>query len=263
MRTFKTKKYLGQNFLFDPSILRKIINVAQINKDDIVVEIGAGYGNLTLLLANSCNRVIAIEYDKELFYSLNQKTKNIPTIETVHCDALEYNYELLEKFKVVANIPYYITKPILLRLIKAKEHIESITLTIQKEVAQRIVAKPNSKDYGFLTLVIQYYTEPKIAFLIPAGAFRPKPKVDSAVIHMKFLPEPRVKVSDERLFFRVIKESFNKRRKTISNALSNLSSEIVEILTTCNIDPKRRAETLSIEEFQKITEAIHLLKKEP
>lgn len=256
----RPKKYLGQNFLFDPSILKKIIDVADIHQEDTIIEIGAGYGSLTLLIAEVSKRVIAIEYDEELYKILCENIKNSSNIEAINCDALKYPYENHDRIKVVANIPYYITTPILFRLIEARKHLDSITLTLQKEVAERIVAKPGGKDYGFLSLSIQYFADAQIKFIIPAGAFRPIPKVDSAVIHLEILEKPRVHVSDEKLFFRIIKAGFSQRRKTILNALKTIEPDIKESLIITGIDANRRAETLSIVEFQKLSEAI-LLKK--
>lgn len=252
----RTKKYLGQNFLFDPSILNKIVIAANINPEDTVVEIGAGYGSLTLLLAETAKRVIAIEYDEELFEQLSENIRFAENVEAVHCDALKFDFEELERFKVVANIPYYITTPIIFRLIDARKNIESVTLTIQKEVAERIIAKPGKKDYGVLSLSVQYYTEPEIKFIIPAGAFRPVPIVDSAVIHIRMLQSPRIAVSDERLFFRLIKAGFSQRRKTILNALKTVDADIKEILAKTGIDSNRRAETLSMDDFGRLCEAI-------
>lgn len=248
------KKYLGQNFLFDPSILRRIIEAANIKHYDTAVEIGPGYGTLTKLLAGVAKKVIAIELDYELYEKLKDELKEFKNIELIHGDALKYPYERLEPFKVVANIPYYITTPIILRLIEARKNLISMTLTIQKEVAQRIVGKPNTKDYGVLSIAIQYYGIPELKFIIPKGAFRPVPKVDSAVIHIEMFDKPRVIVTDEKLFFRIVKIAFSQRRKTLSNSLKSISKDIKEILINAEIDPNRRAETLSLEEFARITD---------
>lgn len=256
------KKRLGQHFLFDPSILHRIINIAQITSDDTVVEIGPGAGRLTKMIAEVAKEVIAIELDLGLYEKLKEDIKDIKkfnNIELIHGDALKYPYEKLKPFKVVANIPYYITTPIIFRLLEASQKIknlESITLTIQKEVAQRIVAKPCTKDYGVLSIAIQYYGKPELKFIIPGGAFRPAPKVDSALIHIKIFDKPKVMVLDEKLFFRIIKTAFAQRRKTLSNALKTISSDIKEILISAGIEPKRRAETLSIEEFAKFSNAL-------
>jgi 16S rRNA (adenine1518-N6/adenine1519-N6)-dimethyltransferase len=248
------KKYLGQNFLFDPSILRRIIEAANIKHNDTVVEIGPGYGTLTELLAGVAKKVIAIELDYELYQKLKDELKEFRNIEPIHGDALKYPYEKLEPFKIVANIPYYITTPIIFRLIEARKNLISMTLTMQKEVAQRIIAKPNTKDYGVLSLAVQYYSNPELKFIIPKGAFRPVPKVDSAVIHIEILDRPRAIVVDEKLFFTIIKTAFAQRRKMLSNSLKSISQDIKEILIDAGIDTDRRAETLSLEEFAKITD---------
>lgn len=250
------KRRLGQNFLFDPSILKRIVDTADIKHDDTVVEIGPGHGTLTKMLAGVAKKVITIELDYELYEKLKNELKEFKNIELIHGDALRYAYERLEPFKVVANIPYYITTPIIFRLIETRKNLKSMTLTIQKEVAQRIVGKPNTKDYGVLSIAVQYFGDPKLKFIIPKGAFRPVPKVDSAVIHIEIFDSPKVIVTDERLFFRIIKTAFAQRRKTLSNSLKSISKDIKEILLNAKIDPNRRAETLSIEEFAMLTEMV-------
>lgn len=249
------KKYLGQNFLFDPSILHRIVEAADITRNDTVVEIGPGLGTLTKILAGVAKKVIAIELDLELYTKLKEEIEEM-NIELIHGDALKYPYEELEPFKVVANIPYYITTPIIFRLIETRKNLKSITLTIQKEVAQRIVGKPNTKDYGVLSIAVQYYGKPELKFIIPKGAFRPVPKVDSAVIHIEILEKPKVIVRDEKLFFRIVKTAFAQRRKTLSNSLKSISKDIKEILINARIEPIRRAETLSIEEFARLAELV-------
>lgn len=249
------KKHLGQNFLFDPSILYRIVKASGITHNDIVVEIGPGPGTLTKLLSKTAKKVIAIELDLELYTKLKEEIEGF-NIELIHGDALKYPYEELEPFKVVANIPYYITTPIIFKLIEARKNLKSMTLTIQKEVAQRIVGKPNTKDYGVLSIAVQYYGEPQLKFIIPKAAFRPVPKVDSAVIHIDILERPRVTVSDDRLFFRIVRTAFSQRRKTLSNSLKSVSKDIKEILISAGIEPIRRAETLSIEEFARIADLV-------
>ena len=251
------KKYLGQNFLFDPSILTRIIEVAGITSDDTIVEIGPGPGRLTLMLANKVKRIVAIELDKALYTRLNDEIVGTENVELVLGDAMKYNYTGLGPFKVVANIPYYITTPLIFKLIEARSNLISMTLTIQKEVAERIVAIPGTKDYGVLSLAVQYYAEPQIKFIIPASAFRPMPKVDSAAIHMLIRKCPKVIVADEAYFFKVIRAGFSQRRKTLSNALKPLRKDIRGVLIDMGIDPLRRAETLSMEEFAKLADTLH------
>lgn len=250
------KKYLGQNFLFDPSILHRIIDVSGVTHNDTVVEIGPGHGRLTRMLAEAAGKVIAIELDSELFKKLKDELKEFNNIELVHGDVLKYPFDEIGPFKVVSNIPYYITTPIIFRLLEARKNLKSMTLTIQKEVAERIVAKPDTKEYGVLSLAVQYYAKPEIKFIIPRGAFRPVPKVDSAVIHLDTLKKPRVKVGDQKLFFRIIKAGFSQRRKTLSNALKPIAKNIKELLIDAGIEPIRRAETLTIEEFAGLADVI-------
>ncbi|MBA4349565.1 MAG: 16S rRNA (adenine(1518)-N(6)/adenine(1519)-N(6))-dimethyltransferase [Thermodesulfovibrio sp.] len=250
------KKYLGQNFLFDPSILRRIIDVSGVTHNDTVVEIGPGHGRLTKMLAEAAGKVIAIELDSELFKKLKDELKEFNNIELVHGDVLKYPFDEIGPFKVVSNIPYYITTPIIFRLLEARKNLKSMTLTIQKEVAERIVAKPDTKEYGVLSLAVQYYAKPEIKFIIPRGAFRPVPKVDSAVIHLDTLKKPKVKVHDEKLFFRIIKAGFSQRRKTLSNALKPIAKNIKELLIDAGIEPIRRSETLTIEEFARLADIV-------
>jgi len=255
------KKSLGQNFLFDPSILIRIIEAAGVTSDDTIVEIGPGPGRLTLMLAKIVKRVVAIEFDRALYSRLNDDIIGWENVELILGDAMKYNYRGLEPFKVVANIPYYITTPLIFKLIEARAKLISMTLTIQKEVAERIVAGPGTKDYGVLSLAVQYYAEPEIKFIIPARAFRPTPKVDSAAIHMVIRKSPRVIVADEALFFKVIRAGFSQRRKTLSNALKPLMKDIRDVLIHMEIDPIRRAETLSMEEFAKLADTLHHIRQ--
>lgn len=261
----RPKKHLGQNFLYDPSILRRIVEAAEISSDDTVVEIGPGHGRLTALLAGKARKVIAIELDRELYEKLREDTTEYENIELVSGNALRYAYEDLPEFKVVANIPYYITTPIIFRLIESRKNLKSMTLTIQKEVANRIAARPDTKDYGVLSIMVQYYAVPELKFIIPKGAFRPVPKVDSAVIHLKIRKSPPVSIKDEKFFFRVVKTAFTQRRKTLANALKSImlphvpplsKGGIKEILVHAGIDPQRRPGTLSIEEFARLADVL-------
>jgi len=282
------KRHLGQNFLYDPSILKRIINVAELNREDIVVEIGPGYGILTKMLAETVKSVIAIELDEELYRKLKTGLAEYRNVELIHGDALKYPYENLPEFKVVANIPYYITTPLLFRLLELKKpfsihkqekmevipphpplakggrgdfevkrDLKSMTLTVQKEVAERIVARPGGKDYGVLSIMVQYYAEPSIKFIIPKGAFRPVPKVDSAVVNIKILERPSVDVKDEEFFFKIVKTSFSQRRKMLSNSLKSIRADVKEWLAEAGIDSKRRPETLSIEQFARLANIIN------
>ena len=251
------KKSLGQNFLFDPAILGRIIEAASIGPDDTIVEIGPGPVRLTTLLSKVAKKVVAIELDSDLYIKLQDELAGRENVELVLGDALKYRYDDLGSFKVVANIPYYITTPIIFSLIAARDNLVSMTLTIQKEVAQRIVANPGTKDYGVLSLAVQYHADPEIKFIIPAGAFRPVPKVDSAVIHMHIRKTPKVIVADEALLFKIIRAGFSQRRKTLSNALKPLMPDIKDVLIDTGIDPGRRGETLSMDEFAILAAHIH------
>lgn len=262
------KRYLGQNFLYDPSILKKIIQAAQLNTEDLVVEIGPGHGRLTRMLAERVKKVIAIEFDDTLFEKLKAELAEYKNVELIHGDALKYSYENLPEFKVVANIPYYITTPLIFKLLEIPPHpplakgergdffvkkkLKSMTLTLQKEVAERIIAKPGGKDYGILSIMVQYYAKPGLKFIIPKGAFRPIPRVDSAVVHIEILDRPSVDVKNEEFFFRIVKTTFSQRRKILSNSLKSIRRDVKEWLTEARIDSSRRPETLSIEEFARL-----------
>lgn len=277
------KRYLGQNFLYDPSILKRIVQVAQLDTEDLIVEIGPGHGSLTRMLADKVKMVIAIELDDILFERLKIKLAEYKNVELIHGDALKYSYENLPGFKVVANIPYYITTPLIFRLLEMKQtcpietrrtsemippftplekggrgdyqmkkNLTAMTLTVQKEVAERIIAKPGRKDYGVLSIMIQYYAKPCLKFIIPKEAFRPVPKVDSAVLHIKIPEKPFVDVEDEEFFFRIVKTAFSQRRKMLSNSLKSIRGDVKEWLAEAGIDSNRRPETLSIEEFARI-----------
>ncbi len=250
------KKHLGQNFLYDPSILSRIIEAAGITADDTVVEIGPGPGKLTRLLSEKAGTVIAIELDDNLYARLRAELAAFGNIKLVHGDALKFRYEEIGPFKVVANIPYYITTPIIFRLLDAKESLRSMTLTVQKEVAERIVAPPGKKDYGVLSIMIQYYARPELLFVVPKEAFRPVPKVDSAVLHIEMCESRPVQVMDERIFFRVVRTAFSQRRKTLSNSLKGLAEDPKNVLTAAGIDPQRRPETLNLQEFARLADSI-------
>lgn len=251
-----TRKHLGQHFLFDPIMNERIIRAAQLVPEDLVVEIGPGPGKLTRMLCERVQKVVAIELDERLYVRLEEEFAGYSNLNLIHGDALEYPYEDLPEFTVVANIPYYITTPIIFRLLAARKHLKSMTLTIQKEVAERIVAAPGGKDYGVLSLMVQYYAVPTLEFFVPKEAFRPVPKVDSAVIRMQILGAPPVNVKDEKMFFRIIKTAFSQRRKMLSNSLRSIGADIKERLTEAGIDPDRRPETLSMEEFARFSDVL-------
>ncbi|TCS80173.1 16S rRNA (adenine(1518)-N(6)/adenine(1519)-N(6))-dimethyltransferase RsmA [Tepidibacillus fermentans] len=264
---FHFKKSLGQNFLIEPSILDKIVSSAKIDETVGVIEIGPGIGALTQKLAEKAGKVVAIEIDQRLIPILEETLAAYRNVELIHGDILKISLnELLsnqfsefETIKVVANLPYYITTPIIMSLLEQKLQIASITVMIQKEVAERILAKAGGKDYGTLTLAVDYYAEAKIVMQVPKTVFVPKPNVDSAIIQLKIRKQPPVQVEDENFFFRVIKASFAQRRKTIiNNLIHNLfgkdKKEQLEILLkSIDIDPNRRAETLNIGEYARLS----------
>lgn len=247
------KKHLGQNFLYDRSVLERIVQAAQLEPEDFVVEIGPGPGILTKMLAVRVERVLAVELDKDLFEKSKKELSDYNNVELIHADALEYPYRNLPGFKVVANIPYYITTPIIFKLLDSRKNLVSMTLTIQKEVAERIAAEPGGKEYGVLSIMVQYYAKPALKFIIPKEVFRPIPKVDSAVVHIEILNKPAVDVKDEEMFSKVVKIAFSQRRKMLSNSLKNLRGDVKEWLDHAGIDPDRRPETLSIEEFARLS----------
>jgi 16S rRNA (adenine1518-N6/adenine1519-N6)-dimethyltransferase len=253
------KKSLGQYFLYDALIIERIIQAAQLEPEDIVVEIGPGPGSLTKGLSEKVQRLIAIELDNALYGKLTVKLAGYGNVELVCGDALEYQYENLPAFKVVANIPYYITTPIIFRLLDVRKNLKSMTLTIQKELAETVVAKPGGKDYGVLSIMVQYYADSSLQFIIPKEAFRPSPKVDSAVVHMRILDKPSVSVRDEKLFFRIVRTTFSQRRKMLSNSLRTVHEDVAGWLRKAGIDPHRRPETLSMEEFARLAETFDFL----
>jgi 16S rRNA (adenine1518-N6/adenine1519-N6)-dimethyltransferase len=250
------KKALGQHFLIDQNIARKIVQIAEIKPDETVLEIGPGRGILTRLLIQQAKRVVAVELDRALYYALEKEFCDVSNLSLIYGDALEYPYESIAgSFKVVANLPYSITTPLLFRLLELKEKISSMTLMLQKEVADRINAKPDSKTYGRLSLTVQLYADPKIRFLVRPTCFLPKPKVASAVIQLHRPPTPRAQVQ-ERFFLWTVKAAFGHRRKTLQNSLrdAGLKDEVIqEALKSSGIIGTRRAETLSLEEFARLS----------
>lgn len=270
----KASKRYGQNFLIDSTVLKKIIETSAIDEESMVLEIGPGLGTMTRLLCEKAGKVLAVEIDKDLIEPLKINLSSYSNFQLINADFMKLNLKKLfeenfgdKKIKVIANLPYYITSPIIMKLLEEGTNIDTITLMVQKEVAQRITASPGNKDYGVLTLSVQYYAIPEIVLIVPPEAFMPMPGVDSAVIHLTMREKPPVSLVDETLFFKVIKAAFNQRRKTLLNALkgSHLKlekDEIEAILHQCGIDPTRRGETLSMDEFAELSNKIsHFLKK--
>lgn len=253
--TIKPKKFLGQNFLQDKNIAHKIAFLASLSKNDFVVEIGPGKGILTTELLKFVSHLTAVEFDKDLIPELQNKFDS--SINLIHNDFLNVDLDKLSKNKLrlVGNIPYNITTPIIFHAIDYHPFIFDMTIMIQKEVAQRIVAKPNSKDYGILSVLLQYYTTPKILFNVPASCFYPKPKVTSSVINLDFKNRKYPVSSDDTLFRKVVRGTFNKRRKTLRNSLRSMGYEM-DVLQNISIDLNRRAENLLINEFLILTEEL-------
>jgi len=264
------KKSLGQNFLIDQNILHKIVAAAELGPDKGALEIGPGIGALTQQLAKQAGRVLAIEIDQRLLPILNETLASYPHAAVVHGDVLKQ--DLPELFRahfanvagvsVVANLPYYITTPIIMRLLEEKLPLDYIVVMIQKEVADRMAARPGTKDYGSLSIAVQFYCEPELVTIVPRTVFVPQPNVDSAVIRLRVRKTPPVEVADEAFFFEVVQASFVQRRKTLYNNLSarfftkETKSALEPLLQGCGIEPSRRGETLSMEEFARLTEAL-------
>lgn len=249
----RPKKSLGQHFLTDNNIVEKILKVADIKPDETIVEIGPGRGIMTRRLAEVSGQLIAIELDDRLYSYLKEDLKDLPNLELIHEDALGFAYEEIPgEFKVVANLPYYISTPMIFRLMEVKEKITSMTLMLQREVAERVVAPPGTKEYGPLSISIGYHCQPKIEFFVSRRSFSPQPRVDSAVMTFLLRKEPKVLVKDPSLFFKTVRAGFSSRRKMLKNSLSGLgiSTDMIEAaLEKSGIETKRRGETLSIEEF--------------
>ena len=255
----RADKKLGQNFLIDADIVRRIVEAAELTEEDTVLEVGPGIGTLTQGLAESKANVVAVELDKRLLPVLDTTLDGYDNVRIVSGDILQV--DIMETvgqptFKVCANLPYYITTPIIFALLEKRLPMERLVAMVQKEVAERMAAKPGGKDYGALSVAIQYYTEPEIAFIVPPSSFIPAPSVDSAVIVCKRRSKPPVEVCDEALFFRVVKAAFSLRRKMLNNSLKNMGikgEQVAKWLELAGVDGKRRAETLSLEDFAKLT----------
>ncbi|WP_099224449.1 16S rRNA (adenine(1518)-N(6)/adenine(1519)-N(6))-dimethyltransferase RsmA [Listeria costaricensis] len=266
---FLFKKSLGQNFLIDTNILNRIIETAGITKADNTMEIGPGIGALTEQLAKAAKQVVAFEIDQRLLPILDDTLSAYPNVKIVHGDVLKADVPKVIQaefetpdapLKIVANLPYYVTTPIILQLLHAQVPAESMTFMLQKEVADRISAVPGNKNYGSLSIAIQYYCEASLAFIVPKTVFMPQPNVDSAVIHLKRRTQPAAQVDDETFFFEVTRSAFAQRRKTLWNNLASkfpqlkpdkeqLTSELAQI----GLDLSRRGETYSIEEFAQLS----------
>ena len=271
---FAFQKRFGQNFLIDTHVLEKIIAASQITKEDFVLEIGPGIGTMTQYLAEYAREVTAVEIDNTLIPILKDTLKDWDNVTVINDDILKVDIRklALEKnggkpIKVVANLPYYITTPIIMGLFENQVPIDSITIMVQKEVADRMQVGPGTKDYGALSLAVQYYAKPEIVANVPPNCFMPRPKVGSAVIRLERYEKPPVEVSNEKLMFRIIRASFNQRRKTLVNGLKNSQElsysreEIEEVLNECGIPLNIRGEALTLAEFAEIANAFGEKKK--
>ncbi len=257
----KMSKKLGQNFLIKRGIVEEIVHAAELTVGEPVLEVGPGIGTLTQGLAQSGADVTAIELDRRLLEVLDTTLASYDNVRIIHGDVLKLDVPTImnhKPFKVVANLPYYITTPIIMSLLESKLPIERLVVMVQKEVALRMVAKPGTKDYGALSVAVQYYTEPDIVLDVPSKSFLPAPAVTSSVIRCVLRDKPPVDVIDEKLFFRVVKAGFAQRRKTFSNTMkiTGLTRDrIEELLAKANIDGQRRGETFTLQEFADVANA--------
>ncbi|WP_096549930.1 16S rRNA (adenine(1518)-N(6)/adenine(1519)-N(6))-dimethyltransferase RsmA [Ureibacillus thermosphaericus] len=268
---FSFKKSLGQNFIIDPNILRNIVSYANLSEESGAIEIGPGIGALTEHLARNCKKVVAFEIDGRLLPVLEDTLSSYSNVKVIHSDILkadvakviEEEMQGIKDIMVVANLPYYVTTPILMKLLHDRLPIRGLVVMMQKEVADRITAKPGTKNYGSLSIAVQYYATAEVVMTVPKTIFMPQPNVDSAVIRLTMRNMPPIQVIDEDFLFIVARASFAQRRKTILNNLqSGLPSgkekkqQIVDALNQCGIEPTRRGETLTIEEYGKLSDAL-------
>ena len=266
---FSIQKKYGQNFLIDEHVLNKIIAAAEFSKDDYVIEIGPGIGTMTERMAPECRHVTAIEIDKELIPILSETLSGFDNVDIINEDVLKVDLNKLiaerndnKPVKVVANLPYYITTPIIMSLLENKIPIDTITVMVQKEVADRMMVGPGTKDYGALSLAVQYYAKPYIVANVPMNCFIPRPNVASAVIRLTCHKEPPVTVKDEKLMFNLIRASFNQRRKTLINGISNFSGlsytkeQVAMALNSIGLSENIRGEALDLEKFAKLSDAL-------
>lgn len=263
---FSFQKRFGQNFLIDEHVLDKIVDAALVGKEDGVIEIGPGIGTMTQRLCEAASKVVAIEIDKELIPILSETMSGYDNVKIINADVMKTDLDKLirEEFsgmsvKVVANLPYYITTPIVMSLLENHLPVESITIMVQKEVAQRMQAGPGTKDYGALSLAVQYYADTYIAANVPPNCFMPRPKIGSGVIRLTVRKEAKVEVADEKLMFSLIRAAFNQRRKTLVNAVTNFpgldytKEDIEKALAELDISEKIRGEALSLQQFAELS----------
>ncbi len=270
---FKFSKSLGQNFLIDTNVIDRILEGARVTEGDYVIEVGPGIGTLTKEMGRTAEKVVAIEIDKTLIPILQETLQDFPNIEVINQDILKVDVQELVKeklnggpVKLVANLPYYITTPIVMKFLEEDIPVTDIVVMVQKEVADRMNAQPNSKDYGALSVAVQYYCDTEIVAKAPRHMFMPQPNVDSTVIGLHVREEKKYNVDNEDIFFKTVKASFGQRRKTLLNSLGGLGflskDQIKVALQEANIDEKRRGETLSIEEFVSLANAVNRIHNE-
>ena len=258
----KANKSLGQNFLINEQIIDDIVKVANVNEDDLIIEIGPGLGSLTSKLADNAKKVVAIELDQNMIEILKERFSIYKNVEIIHGDIMKVDLKEIigeeKKVKIVANLPYYITTPIVMKLLEENLKMESITVMVQKEVGERFCAIPGGKEYGAITVSINYYSDPKIVLDVPKDNFNPVPEVDSCVVQLK-LKENHIELKDKKLFFRLIKIAFSQRRKNIGNSLTGIGmtkQEVKEMLEALSLDINLRAENLSINQYAQIANYI-------
>jgi len=257
-------KGLGQNFIKDYGIIDRIVEVSELSSDDEVIEIGPGLGALTYSLANKAGRVVAIEKDKKLVDHLGELFSDYPNVELITQDALKTDYRNIckgKKLKVIANLPYSVSSPLLFKLLESRKYISSMVLMLQLEVGERITAGPGGKTYGSISVILQTFMDINKEFKVSPESFWPRPKVDSVVLKLTPLKTPRVNIPDEKLFERVVRAAFSSRRKMIGNSLQSIMSKetALQALELSGIDSKRRAETVTIEEFGLLAEMVSSL----
>lgn len=262
-------KSLGQNFLNDDNVVRKIVDAADLNKDTLALEIGPGIGSMTKELAGRAAGVVAIEIDKHLIPALNDNLSEFSNIDIINNDVMKANIDSIiseyknkynsKAVKVVANLPYYITTPIIMRFLEEVKGIDGMVFMVQKEVAQRMVSGPGTKDYGALSVAVQFYCKPAIIFDVPPHCFIPQPEVHSTIIRLDILKEPSVRVDDKELYFRLVKASFGQRRKTLVNGLANAGflrkdkEQIKQIIESMGLKDNIRGEVLTVQQFGELS----------
>ncbi len=271
----KLTKSLGQNFLTDDNIIRKIVDAADVGNRDFVIEVGPGIGSMTRELAKRAGQVTTVEIDRHLIPALSEELKEFSNVTIINKDIMKVDFDEIfgnisgeaktfDSVKVVANLPYYITTPIIMRFLEENPGIDTLVFMVQKEVAERMAAKPGGKDYGALSVAVQYYSRPERVFDVPPHCFIPQPEVDSTVIRLKVLQKPEIELTNKDIFFKTVKASFGQRRKTLLNALSNSQyfteskEQIREILNNLGIDENIRGESLTIVQFAQIANSFSI-----